>query len=310
MKINELFKHRSVTACMKESYDLMTSNPKNLVKQTWMAFLPYALLTALFLYLRMPNKFLHDWGEASPFLSFCLQSIVYLGIIVALFFVGAAMWRWITDKPFGETLKRFTLVTLCSYAVMIVVGFILIIGFIIAAVILGISLDKTVGDTGTPAHLGLFALFVLLECCIMLAIVLPFAYIIPRYMLLEEGKPMKVWQSVKTGIRHSGSIFKMGFLCGLIMMVCNIVLYLPMMILTGAQMFSQLGALDGDPVGVPSYFTPLFLIVSTLMFFVYSYVNSWILTSFVYLYGSIEHDEEDKKMMISKEITTKEITAE
>jgi len=300
MKINELFKHRSVTACMKESYDLLTSNPKNLVKQTWMAFLPYALLTALFMYLRMPNKFLHDWGEASPFLSFCLQSIVYAGIIVALFFVGAVLWRWITDKPFGETLKRFTLVSICSYALMMVVVFILVIGFIIAAVALGITLDKTVGGSDTGAHIGLFALFMLLECGIMLAITLPFAYIIPRYMLLEEGQALNAWKSFKIGFRHFGSIFKLGFLGSLLMMVCNIVFYLPMTILTGAQIYSQLGALDGDPVGVPGYFTPLFIIIATLVLFAYTYVSSWLFTSFVYLYGSIEHDEQEKMQIISK----------
>lgn len=301
MKINELFKHRSVTSCMKESYDLLTSHPKDLVKQTWKAFLPYALLTALFMYLRMPNKFLHDWGEASPLLSFFLQSIVYVGILVALFFVGAALWRWITDKPFGETLKRFTLVSICSYAVMLVVVFILIISFIVAAVGLGISLDKTVGGSDTVGHVGLFALVMLLECCVMLAIALPFAYVIPRYMLLEEGKALKTWKSFKTGFRHSGSIFKMAFLGGLIMMVCNIVFYLPMTILAGAQMYSQLGALDGDPVGVPGYFTPLFIIVATLVFFAYTYISSWLFTSFVYLYGSIEHDEQEKCRIISSE---------
>ena len=84
------------------------------------------------------------------------------------------------------------------------------------------------------------------------------------------------------------------------MMVCNIVFYLPMTILTGAQIYSQLGALDGDPVGVPGYFTPLFIIIATLVLFAYTYVSSWLFTSFVYLYGSIEHDEQEKMQIISK----------
>ena len=35
MKVNELFKQRSITACMRASYYAMTADPKSFVKQTW-----------------------------------------------------------------------------------------------------------------------------------------------------------------------------------------------------------------------------------------------------------------------------------
>lgn len=66
----ELFKNRSITACMKASYDAMTSQPLRLLKKTWWAVLADAVMTALCLYIRFPNKGLHDWGEESPMASF------------------------------------------------------------------------------------------------------------------------------------------------------------------------------------------------------------------------------------------------
>lgn len=123
MKINDLIKHRSVTACMKEAYSLMTGNVKNLLKSTWWAFMIYAFMVAFMVYLRTPNKMLHDWGEENMMLSFCLQTVVYLGAIVAAFLMGAAAWRWLTDKPFGRMMKRFTTIYLASAVVSFVVTF-------------------------------------------------------------------------------------------------------------------------------------------------------------------------------------------
>ena len=34
MEVNELFKHRSITSCMRASYDTITSDFRSLVKQT------------------------------------------------------------------------------------------------------------------------------------------------------------------------------------------------------------------------------------------------------------------------------------
>lgn len=303
MKINELFKHRSVTSCMNESYNLMTDHFKDLLKHTWTAVLPYAFLTALFVYLRTPNKSLHDWGEASPFLSFFLQSVVYVCVVVAALFVGASIWKWITDQAFSHCLKRYTLASICSFAYLLIGG--IIIGAVI--MVLGIAGGSLAShSTGCDFRvMGVAALYCLLVLLFVILLLLPLAYIFPRYMLQKKGEPLKVWKSFKTGMRHSGAIFKMGFLGVLLIIVCNIVLSIPMYIMTGAQVFSQLGALDGDPVGVPGYFAPLYILVSTLAFFIYSYICNWLLISYIYLYGSIEHDEKEKEhQLIQHKIIT------
>lgn len=305
MKINELFKHRSVTSCLNDGYHLMTDNLKDLVKNTWMTVLPYAFLTALFVYLRTPNKFLHDWGESNPIASFSFQTIVYLGFFVVSFLAGAAVWRWVTDKSYTHNLKRYTLVNLSSIAVIVL--FVIVGIACLAALYLSLGLPigepapGTPTDPASPFKLGIMGICILLYIILYLLAYLPFAYIVPRYMLLEKGEALRPWKSFKVGLRHCGAIFKMGFLGGLLIMVCNIVLYIPMAIIEGAQVFSQLGVLDGDPAGVPGYFTVLNLVVSTLVFFVYYYIVNWLLISFIYLYGSIEYDEKAKAQLLEED---------
>ena len=82
MEVNELFKHRSITSCMRASYDTITSDFRSLVKQTWTTHVPFAVLLAIVLYFLLPNKPLHDWGAVNPMASFILQTIIYGATIV------------------------------------------------------------------------------------------------------------------------------------------------------------------------------------------------------------------------------------
>lgn len=289
MNINELFKHRSVTACMKASYDLLSSNLKNLLSKTWWAFLPQALLMAIFVYLRMPNKGLHDWGEDSPMASFIFQTIVYLLTIVMGFVGAAAIWKWVNEKPFIKNLKRFFIVAICSM--------IIIYGIIGIAAVIYFAIIAATGAFSPSAPLASQLIAVLAGIVLVAAVlvlVLPFAYIIPRYMLLESNDKLKPWKSYKCGLRHAGSIFKLGFLGYLLFLCIGFIIETPMMVLMGVQAFSQIGVLEGDPVGVPSYFPILFIGTTTLILFISCYIGSWLFFAFNYLYGSIEHDEKEK----------------
>lgn len=314
MKINDLIKHRSVTACMKEAYSLMTDNIKNLLKSTWWAFMIYAFMVAFMVFLRTPNKMLHDWGEENMMLSFCLQTVVYLGVIVAAFLMGAAVWRWLTDKPFGRMMKRFTAVYLASAVVSFVVSFAATFGltcfyltaFITAPESAATAESAAMTETaaaGSPSLLiiVLFVFAIVAAIVLCMAVSLPFAYLTPKYMLQEKGERLRPWKSFKCGFRHMGSIFKMGFLGSLVILVAGILIYIPLAILIGAQVSAQMGTLEGDPVGTPSYFTFLFIVVTALLLFVFAYILHWLFISYIYLYGSIENDEKKKTEMQSSQ---------
>ena len=90
--------------------------------------------------------------------------------------------------------------------------------------------------------------------------------------------------------------------------IATFIAALPSIILIIAQFYSQLGALDGDPLGVPGYFTPLLFLVFTITSLLIIYALSWLGISLVYLYGSYKvTDEEKQKQKDSQQMTTTEI---
>ena len=279
--MNNLFKNRSITACMKASYDLMTSRLGSLVKKTWWAVLAYALLTSLLAYFRIPNKGLHDWGVESPMAAFVLQTL--LGLLTALGTVlaGATVWSWLNRRPLGWNLWRFFL--MCVITDLITMVF--------TGGMLSVSL--------APVSTGLQAGIALALLALFLALILPFGYVLPHVMLLEEGAKLRPWLSFAKGLRHAGGIFMLTFLSLLIIGVIAFVVCLPASILCGAQTLAQLGALEGDELGLPSYFTPLLLAVLTLIIFVFYYAGAWLGISYAYLYGSYRAQEEERKQQES-----------
>lgn len=278
----------------------------------------YAFMVAFMVYLRTPNKMLHDWGEENMMLSFCLQTVVYLGVIVAAFLMGAAAWRWLTDKPFGRMLKRFTTIYLASAVVSFVVSFAATFGLTCFYLTAFITAPESAATAGSAAATGsaamaetaaagspslliivLFVFAIVAAIVLCMAVSLPFAYLTPKYMLQEKGERLRPWKSFKCGFRHMGSIFKMGFLGCLVILVAGILIYIPLAILIGAQVSAQMGTLEGDPVGTPSYFTFLFIVVTALLLFVFAYILHWLFISYIYLYGSIENDEMKKTEMLN-----------
>lgn len=218
MKLKDLYKTRSVTACMKASYDTISSNILSIIKKTWWATIPFSVLAALVLFFLLPNKPLHDWGQANPWASFILQTVVYALFVVFAFVVSAAKWGWLNGKKFSQNIA--------------------------------------------PRSIGKFLLTI-----------------------------------IKNGFRHFGGYFKTCFLSGIIIAIITVVVCLPAIILIVAQLYSQLGALEGDPLGVPGYFTFLLLFVFTAVSFILCHVIAWLQITCVYQYGSYKQQEEEKKQI-------------
>ena len=211
MEVNELFKQRSITACMKASYNTVTSDIKSFVKQTWATHVPFAVLLAIVLYFLLPNKSLHDWGVVNPMASFILQTIIYLATIVMA--------------------------------------------------------------------------------------VISFWYLMPRKQLCAKGEKRKVGKSLLRILRHFGGFFMTCFLGIMIVGIATFIAALPSIILIIAQFYSQLGALDGDPLGVPGYFTPLLFLVFTLTSLLIIYALTWLSIALAYQYASYKVQDEEKKRL-------------
>lgn len=373
MDTTVLFKYRSVTACMKASYDLMNHHLTSLLKKTWWAILIYAIFVALTLYFRLPNKALHDWGEASPWSSYIIQTFIYLGVWVMGIVSCAAIWVWlkkmfskakgasyskaaeekvseekISEEKVAEENKLITTgenkskisfkKTLIRFALLSIL-FDFILGFVVGGFTGGVSsfyqgyaahaaADNPMIQVGaaadSTAQMGMATdsigaahqaiangaaaadgtswmtngaigcILGIVFIALMLLVCIPFANIIPQVMLKGQGEKWELWKSYKMGLRHFGGIFKMAFLGGIILSIILFVVSIPAMLLCWAQVSSQLGALNGDPLGVPSYFPIQTFIVFTLTIFVISYAFTWLNISFVYFFGANKTLEEKK----------------
>lgn len=220
MNLKDLFKTRSVTGCMKASYDTINSHILSIIKKTWWATLPFSILAAIVLYFLLPNKALHDWGIMNPWASFILQTVVYALFIIFAIVVSAAKWSWVNGEKFTHNIS--------------------------------------------PRTIGKFI------CTVF-----------------------------KSGFRHFWGYFKTCFLGGIIIAIVTAIVCLPGIVLIVAQLFSQLGALEGDPLGVPGYFTPLLFLVFTAISFILCHVVAWLQITLVYQYGSYMKQEEEKQAIMT-----------
>lgn len=295
MDTNEIFKYRSVTACMKASYELVTSHLFQILKKTWWASLILAIFTAITIYFRMPNKGLHDWGQLNPWASFSTQTVIYLFTILCTFVTCSALWNWFNSKGMKQNLIRYS-------SVMLIYAVICIFFFGLLPLATQPLIGRLADAASSPNKMLLLSTGeLILRGFIAMICILPFAYILPRNMLREASVPLRPWKSYTCGLRHFGSIFMIGFLGILLIFIITLIMLMPTYILMYVQIKSQLGALEGDPLGIPAYFTPLFLLVMTLTFFFYIYVIAWWGFSFTYLYGAIETQEKEKKERLQAE---------
>ncbi len=209
METEKYLKVRSMTACMKTAYEMMTSNAKALVRKTWITHVPLAILLAVVLYFLLPDKTLHDWGADNPWASFIVQTIVYVATIAMVF----------------------------------------------------ISMIFT----------------------------------IPVHSLHHEGEKKSKIKTIGRILRHFGGFLTTILLGTLVVCIIACIAALPSFVLMTVQIQSQIGGLEGDPLGVPAYFTPLLIIIFTLSWLIIVYAADWIVFSLAYQYGSYKVMDEEKE---------------
>lgn len=243
MEVNDFYKSRSITACMRASYDLMTGNFKQMIKNTWVHSLPFAILGAIVLYFLLPNKALHDWGEQNPWMSFILQTIVYVATLVMFFITLFRLNRSIKhyNKQKAQTMP-----------------------------------NQNADENSTTSA--------------------------------QKSKKCKTFLNI---LRHLGGYLMTCFLGGLICLILTCVTCLPAGIIATAQLYSQLGALEGDPLGTPAYFTPLLILVLIATCYVLIHILYWLYISLAYQYSSYKvQDEEKLRMKESQKLASADMASD
>lgn len=192
---------------MKAALLLMAKQRTALLKKTWWAMLLGSILLTATVYFLLPNKALHDWGQANPWLSFILQTIVYVSLVLSIIPMSVSVWKWM------------------------------------------------------------------------------------------EGGRLQLWQAYRRAWRHLGGIVALCLLGSIVAVVAIGIVCIPALILMAAQTMSQLGALGGDALGLPSYFTPLLLLTLAAASFISLYISYWVHVSVAFLVASYRAQDMEKQQL-------------
>ena len=131
---------------------------------------------------------------------------------------------------------------------------------------------------------------------IVLLLALPLMHVLMKYVM---EAPCGYWSTLKNnyghGLRHWGSLFNVFFLSFLIVVLSSAIVGMPALILNFANQQAHLGLLMGDPLGMPSYVTPLTFAIAMMCSFLQLYIYQTTLLHNYYCYGSIETKEKERQ---------------
>lgn len=147
---------------------------------------------------------------------------------------------------------------------------------------------------------------VLLSFSIIAAILVFLAYL-PCHLgfmkyVINDG--CRFWPTVAkeypVALRHYGMVFGVCLLSSIVVIIIEFVIILPALIIAIANYHANMGVINGDPLGMPSYIMPLTAVVMAIAGFFQAYIRSTMLFTLYYMYGSIESQEQERNDYISK----------
>lgn len=126
---------------------------------------------------------------------------------------------------------------------------------------------------------------------------IPVAYPAYQYVVNTKARFMSTFfKGYATGLRHWGYMFLTQLLASICAVLVMITISMPMIVLSLAQRVSTVGFLEGDPLGVPSYFGFLVGGVMIATAFVASFVTVFLIIVGYYMYGSVATRERERRM--------------
>ena len=287
----ELYKQRSMSACLKAAYVLWTSNINRILKVTWLPMLVSALLAAV----ATPPLFLADFIDS---LGSNPGALVILNPIVLTFLqLGVAAWftarivNLLNGFDKKENLSKSF--TFTAFLFCIVVWEMLLYSIEIFFVSSMYSNVPVLSIDKFPLVLGLIRLGMVLLLC---AFLVPMSYVFMKYMFTKGVSLRKFLKKYYiTGIKHWAFLFGSAFFSLFVLGIITLFISLPGIILTIARTLSAQGEMMGDPSGLPTYFGILTYVTFAVIYFILFFISIWNVFVMYYTYGTIEKQDEEKE---------------
>ena len=298
----DLYKNRSFTACIRDGYTLLITHLKSIFRKTWIPALALALIATVALIINMPDHTIHDIGIVRPMTTFILLIAVAVLLLSAIVWHASVVVRIFNEKPLKTNLMRTAYVML----------FCIVFDIFETLVITGTSnlILKSMG--GPKESLG-SAIIVATGATVIVGILLfvvllPFVHSCIRYVVDTKTTLCQFFKrDYCCGWRHWGFFFIVLFLIMLITLVLMMVIMIPFGIIFASQLSNQLGMLDGDASGVPTYFPYLFFLTTTVTMFILSYVCLWIYFVMVYTCTSIITQDKERSEQKQQDTTSNDL---
>lgn len=296
---NNLFKSRSIYGCVKAAFNLMNLNILKIVKKTWMPAIALAIIFTLYILSFKNVMFANLSGQKLSYWILLAFLILLICETLASSWLMSGTFTLLNANSFKNNLKRTLAVTVTTLIIGLVI---FTISFLIGGTAIAIFVSKHILSPEKAIITSLIIEFVvfILGCIVTL----PFVYSTTKYIMEKDAKFINIFgKDYYTGIKHLGYILVGQIITVLFYILIMLVVSLPLIIIFQSYLANQIGITNGDPDGVPSYFTVLLTAVSLLTTFLYTYIFVYFYIFSYYIYGAITQQEKEKadiKMKIDK----------
>ena len=250
MEKEMIYKSRGFSSCINSAYHLMSDNMKGIIRGTWFPALLMSLFSSIAATLFIPNDETLAFGLANKGLYLTVFYVSLFCVLVCDIWLFSRLMSVLNDQPRRWNVTRMLLATIYMVLIELLAGIIIVAVFYLA-------LRKTGGNPSLFLYDNWLA--VLLVLLVVVLALLPFNYIVMRYLYDRDAS---FWgdlpKTYKTGLRHLGFIFITALLTSIIVGIIVLVASLPLNILNIANLLFYNSKMMGDPVSLPSYFLPLF----------------------------------------------------
>ena len=299
-----LLKYRNSRACISAGYRLFTGNFKKIFRHCWAPALVLALagsLVSTYFVTHYPQLVVSQItaqatgqvpAQSVQMLIVMAAGTVLLMLLFPLFLAfGVSQLR--QHQASGSIPFPTRLVSIDRHMMWRTLKCHLAIALTGAA---AIGLIAVLGSLAMT-YLGLIAAMLTYTVLILafVLLILPLYESAMRYLMTGESLRTAFARGYRTGMSHYAYVFVIALVDLITTCVAGTVTTLPSVILSTASLQAQTGVLNGDPLGMPPYITPLTLVVFLLAQFVRAFVLLSALYPLYYMHGSLEVQEEEKK---------------
>lgn len=290
--INDIFKPRSCSSCINAALNVYSNYFKKIFKATWLYILLLSIVQGLSAFIASPIVDNASQAQSSimPLLE---MGAIFVAILLLDVRITSGVVVMLNEAPLMATMKKVLKANLLSIALYI------IICMVTCGAIVGVAQIGAIQKLPQTAQITIFALFGILLLFVEAMVFSPFIYSATRY-IFDKGASLKeiFGKHYRKGFHKIGFLFSLLLSAVLISMVVCMFLCVPACITIFASNYNSYGVANGDISGLPTYFSWLNFLSTTLMAFITQYLSIWIMLSFVYGYGSIEGGDnaENKKL--------------